>query len=123
MYNATVEYLLAIRQELAGFDEAISDTTVVSHLPRTVPDSFATTVGILKHKSPEEQTLDSTSAALIEKRPRLHSGIPKSAQPLIPRARLLLEPRWQQWFSDVVDMADVAGTADGNLMLTREKLS
>ena len=68
--NVTVaEYisdLLAIRQELAGSDEAISDTTVVSHLLRTVPDSFAITVGILKHKSPEEQTLDSVSAALIE---------------------------------------------------------
>jgi len=45
-----ISCLLAIRQELAGTEEAISDTTVVCHLLRTIPESFAITVGVLKNK-------------------------------------------------------------------------
>jgi len=61
-----ISCLLAIRQELAGTEEAISDTTVVCHLLRTVPESFAITVGVLKNKPSEEQTADAVTAALIE---------------------------------------------------------
>jgi hypothetical protein len=61
-----ISCLLAIRQELAGTEEAISDTTVVCHLLRTVPESFAITVGVLKNKPSEEQTVDAVTAALIE---------------------------------------------------------
>ena len=61
-----ISSLLAIRQELAGAEEAISDTTVVCHLLRTVPESFAITVGVLKNKPSEEQTVDAVTAALIE---------------------------------------------------------
>jgi len=61
-----ISCLLAIRQELAGTEEAISDTTVVCHLLRTVPESFAITVGVLKNKPPEEQSVDAVTAALIE---------------------------------------------------------
>jgi hypothetical protein len=39
--------LLTIRQGLAG-TEAFSNTTVVSHILRTAPKSFAITVGVLK---------------------------------------------------------------------------
>jgi len=58
--------LLAIRQELAGTEEAISDTNVVCHLIRTVSESFTITVGVLKNKPSEEQTVDAVTAALIE---------------------------------------------------------
>ena len=61
-----ISCLLAIRQELAGTEEAISDTTVVCHRLRTVPESFAITVGVLKNKPSEEQTVDAVTAALIE---------------------------------------------------------
>ena len=67
--TSVAEYIssvLAIRQELAGTDEAISDTTVVCHLLRTVPQSFAITVGVLKKKPSEEQTVDAVTAALIQ---------------------------------------------------------
>jgi len=61
-----ISCLLAIRQELAGTEEAISDTTVVCHLLRTVPESFGITVSVLKNKPPEEQSVDAVTAALIE---------------------------------------------------------
>jgi len=61
-----ISCLLAICQELAGTEEVISDTTVVCRLLRTVPQSFAITIGVLKNKPSDEQTVDAVTAALIE---------------------------------------------------------
>jgi hypothetical protein len=60
-----ISSLLAIPQELAGTEEAMSDITVVCLLLRTVPESLAITVGVLKHKPSEEQNVDAVTAALI----------------------------------------------------------
>jgi len=61
-----ISSLLAIDQELATTEEAISDTTIVCHLLRTISESFAITVGVLKNKASKEQTVDAVTVALIE---------------------------------------------------------
>ena len=61
-----ISCLLAMCQELCGTEEAISETIVICHLLRTVPESFTITIGVLKNKHSEEQTVDAVTAALIE---------------------------------------------------------
>ena len=61
-----ISCLLDFREELAGTEDVISDTTVVCHLLQTVPESFAITVSVLKNKPSEEQIMDADTAALIE---------------------------------------------------------
>ena len=61
-----ISQLLSIRQELDGTPDALTENTFIAHILRTLPESYAIPVGILKNQPANEQTLRNVATTLKE---------------------------------------------------------
>jgi len=61
-----ISQLLSIRQELDGTPDALTENTFIAHILRTLPESYAIPVGILKNQPANEQTLRNVTTTLKE---------------------------------------------------------